>query len=505
MAVFVHHFNECELELEVDGNVSITRRVFPRATTCPNYYNLHLVRELEIRLDSTSVFAGIALSQLSRASYGEDTFPLVRTIHFFLSVYDDLEDKVDESLGSIGTHIADFVQHIRRMAPATNKIRLTLGCNFNGGDSITQNDSGDLVTQLYRTFPNVVHYSLAPRVLGSRLVATVRNLVHLDYYLDNGSCPHLGQLVQQSAASLQYLRIVLYEHFDITGLICHPNGAYVGYPYMHTMVYRVMRAPPNPLPIFKNAKPFASLRHLAFETKYPYGDDTPFRGNAAMLESLEFVMDRSTNKMLGDRKVFTPTSHPKLQHANTIFPIGDIPDHPDVEAASMRFALGIAPHAPVREIGNTDYGETYFTVELSRFYDYSSIQVLIVPRAAVQLWGVVKLISSLPLLSDLHTLLPTLGGMPVGMTSATLPDHVRASYASVGARFRCWRLDGSWRGLSEESAQCVLLLALICPNFDCVALLDGQGGKFMDILEATVYSDAFIQYAPRLLRLVFRC
>ncbi|KAJ2032179.1 hypothetical protein IWW57_000358, partial [Coemansia sp. S610] len=311
-------------------------------------------------------------------------------------------------------------------------------------------------------------------------------------------------LVRQSAASLQYLRIALYEHFDIARLICHPNGAYVEYPCMHTIVYRVMLALPDPLPIFKNAKPFASLRHLNIETQYPYGDVTPFRGNAAMLESLELVLDRSTNKMLGDRKVFTPTSHPKLQHVNTIFPIGDIPD-PDVEAAFMRYVLGIGPHAPVREVGNTNYGEAYFTAELSRFYDYSSIQVLIVPRAAVQLWGVIKLISSLPLLSDLHTLLPTLGGMPVGTTSAMPPDYVHASYASVGVRFRCWRLDGGWRSLSEESAQCVLLLALICPNFDCVALFDVESGKFMDILEATVYSDAFIQYAPRLLRLVFRC
>ncbi|KAJ2699080.1 hypothetical protein H4218_002865 [Coemansia sp. IMI 209128] len=418
MAVLVHHFNECELELEIGGNVSITR---------PSYLE---------------------------ASYGEDTFPLVRTIRFFLSVYDDLEDKFDENLGSVGTLIADFVQHIRRMAPAINKIRLTLNCNFNGGDSIIQNDSGDLITQLYRAFPNVVHYSIAPMVLRSRLVATVRDLVHLDYYLDSGDCPHLAQLVRQSAASLQYLRIALYEHFDIAGLICHPNGAYVEYPCMHTMVYRVMRDLPDPLPIFKNAKPFASLRHLTIETKYPYGDDTPFRGNAVMLESLELVLDRSTIKMLGDHKVFTPTSHPKLQHVNTIFPIGDILDYHNVDAC-MRYALGIAPHALVREIGNTDYGETYYTVELSWFYDYSSIQVLIVPRAAVQLWDVIKLISSLPLLSDLHTLLPTLGDMPVGTTSAMLPDHV-------------------------------------------------QSGKFMDILEATIYSDEFIQYAPRLQRLVFR-
>ncbi|KAJ2063752.1 hypothetical protein GGI17_001538 [Coemansia sp. S146] len=363
--------------------------------------------------------------------------------------------------------------------------------------------SGVLITQLYQIGAQVQHSSSEPSVFDKSHVASVCSLVHLDYYTEK-NCEFLAQLVRQNAPSLQYLRIAICEPLDIAELIRDENGAYVEYPCLHTMEHKVMADPPGILPVFEGATPFPSLQHLIFRTAYPYGDDTPFRGNAATLESLRLVLEESTVDVLGDYKIFTPTSHPKLQRVETRFMISDIPGRSDIATSFVQFVFGIAPHASMREVEEQNYYEDTFPLELSRFSDYISIQVLSLPRTPVQLWDVISLIGSLPLLSDLHTQLVTLGDMPTGTSSAMLPAYVRSKYAPMSRRFRCWRLNCEVLSASKENVQCVLLLALICSNFDCAALLDGYRGLFMDMLEATIYSDEFIQYRLRLQRLVFR-
>ncbi|KAJ2863695.1 hypothetical protein GGH94_003422 [Coemansia aciculifera] len=451
----------------VDDSVYIKRRPLPQINVYSGRYNPHLVRELNIKLDIDSIVTGDTLRQLSRASYNEGIFPLIRTIHFEIFMLEPPEDEYVGYPDDTRAHanVVDFVQHIRRMTPATNKIWTLIKYGQGGLTRHLKNHSGDLMTQLYQIGSQVQHSSSEPSVFNMDQVASVRNLVHLDYYTEK-NCEHLAQLVRQNAPSLQYLRIVICEPLDIAEFIRDESGAYVEYPCLHTMEHQVMADLPDLLPAFEGAAPFPSLRRLIFRTEYSYGDDTPFRGNAATLESLRLVMEESTLDALSDCKIFTRTSHPKLQRVETKFMIDDMQGRSDIARALVQFVLGIAPHASI---------------------------------TPVQLWDVVSLIGSLPLLSDLHTQLPTLGDMPTGTSSATLPAYVRSKYAPMGKRFRCWRLDCELLCVTEESAQCVLLLALICPNFGCAALLDSERGKFMDMLEATTYSDEFIQYGPRLL------
>ncbi|KAJ2682154.1 hypothetical protein IWW39_006107 [Coemansia spiralis] len=51
---------------------------------------------------------------------------------------------------------------------------------------------------------------------------------------------------------------------------------------------------------------------------------------------------------------------------------------------------------------------------------------------------------------------------------------------------------------------CVLLLALICPNFDYVSNHPSQRESFMEDLERAIDLDRFRPYAPRLRRLLFK-
>ncbi|KAJ2264048.1 hypothetical protein GGI01_000177 [Coemansia sp. RSA 376] len=112
---------------------------------------------------------------------------------------------------------------------------------------------------------------------------------------------------------------------------------------------------------------------------------------------------------------------------------------------------------------------------------------------------------SLPLLSDLHTSMPSLGPIPDGVTLDMLSEHVISNYAPMGKRFRCWHLEESSFSNFKDAKVCVflLLLALACPNFDYSGPHSVYRELFMSQMEMNISSDPFKPYAPRLHRLLF--
>ncbi|KAJ2057351.1 hypothetical protein GGI17_005692 [Coemansia sp. S146] len=202
----------------------------------------------------------------------------------------------------------------------------------------------------------------------------------------------------------------------------------------------------------KDAIPFPSLQCLRLKLDHPFDDDVLFGGNSATLECLEVGLGRTTIDMLRSFNVFTPTSHPRLQCV---------------------------------KIGH--YGEL----------------VLSLPRTALTLWDAVTLVKSLPLLSDLYTSPPSIGQLPAGVTLAGLLAFIRANYAPMNARFRCWYLKFHMFGEDDQVVICVLVMALACPNFDYAVPSIGGRRSFMELLGKPIATDGFKRYAARLRRLLF--
>ncbi|KAJ2103374.1 hypothetical protein GGI09_000706 [Coemansia sp. S100] len=170
-----------------------------------------------------------------------------------------------------------------------------------------------------------------------------------------------------------------------------------------------------------------------------------------------------------------------------------------------QFVLSIAPGASVREIpGLTKYPEDR-TPALSMLKDHGCIQILSLPDTSLSLWDVISLVKLLPFLSDLHT--PPMSGseLPQDISMATLPGYIRATYGSIGGRFRFWHIETEWRTelYYVEAATFVLLLALVCPNFDYAAMDKTHRIPFMSAMKKKIADPEFTQDAPRLRRLLF--
>ncbi|KAJ2571840.1 hypothetical protein GGH95_004143 [Coemansia sp. RSA 1836] len=236
---------------------------------------------------------------------------------------------------------------------------------------------------------------------------------------------------------------------------------------------------------------------------YPFGDDVLFHGNAATLEYLKIELDPEMVAILKRHKVFAHTSHPKLQCVNINLRFSDAPGAFATASEYMQFALSIAPRASVLAIPYLSSFGGRLTTELDILGGHDSIQFLSLYSATLPFWDVVNLVKSLPLLSDLETGEPVLDKSPQGVTLAQLPEYARSTYAPMGKRFRCWHITFSPSTRLDNLATCVLVLALICPNFDYTAVDRSHREQFMQEMKKQIAEPWFSPDAPRLRRLLF--
>ncbi|KAJ2813665.1 hypothetical protein H4S07_000510 [Coemansia furcata] len=169
----------------------------------------------------------------------------------------------------------------------------------------------------------------------------------------------------------------------------------------------------------------------------------------------------------------------------------------------LQLALRIAPGASVRVMPDMSWPVQRIPSVLSAIGEYASIQVLYMKDMDLTIWDAITLIKSLPLLSDLCTQAPMLGILPLDAENEDLHDYVCRTYAPMGERFRCWKVIIAGDIDFKMLATCMLLLALICPNFDYAAVDKDNRERFMEAMRNKINEPKLHQHAPRLRRLLF--
>ncbi|KAJ2012938.1 hypothetical protein GGI03_001070, partial [Coemansia sp. RSA 2337] len=95
------------------------------------------------------------------------------------------------------------------------------------------------------------------------------------------------------------------------------------------------------------------------------------------------------------------------------------------------------------------------------------------------IWDAITLIKSLPLMSDLHSRMSVVTPPLADLSIHELLAYVPSEHGPImGQRFRCWHVNGI-SGSVTLAVKCVLLLALICPNFDYCATPMKQLQEYM--------------------------
>ncbi|KAJ2641438.1 hypothetical protein GGF44_002122, partial [Coemansia sp. RSA 1694] len=513
--VYARFCGTCKLKLDEGGDSYVdSRRSWPSCLSKIDYPTHHLAKELDISLCFWSVYSGKEIQWLSGAPYDGCAFPLVRQLTICLCVNEEQRlnagsyssDSLDSYPPDTTANIAAFIQRVKQMAPDIRKVEVW--SHPDAKELVRQHDihAVDLMQQLYDIVKVKTAITHACHLLVEYLdLEPIRNLAHVDHHIIDTSS-RIMPLIRRSAQTLQSLELSGFVSMDYTELIRDPDsgGRWIEYPRLRTLgIYSEYETALSRGSISNGAAPFPQLRRLAMRRAYPFGDDVLFRGNAATLEFLDIVPDPEMVAMLRQRNVFTPTSHPKLQCVKVNLRSSDVGHVFATASEYLQFSLSIAPRASVLTIPSLPIFGGRLTTEMEVLGSHDSIQVLSLYRATLSFWGIVNLIKSLPLLSDLKTGVPTMDELPQGVTLARLPEYARSTYAPMGKRFQFWHITFSPISKLGNLATCVLVLALICPNFGYAAVDGRRRKRFMEVMRKKITEPGFIQYAPRLRRLLF--
>ncbi|KAJ2460559.1 hypothetical protein GGF42_000767 [Coemansia sp. RSA 2424] len=458
------------------------------------YPTHHLAKDLIFVIDEWSIYTGRALEFLSSAPYDGCAFPQARNL--VLSFVLDRFDMCTLADLPLSVNVRAFVQRIRNMAPMVRKISIETG--FFGKLLWATPYFGILVSQLFQLTNSIeYHCGLEADLPTCLLPDLLCNLVDIRFDVKGYNCPSI-QLARQSAPTLQSLTLISLFVANFADLIQSPDGSYVSYPTLHTLNLRDETEDEiAKYVVFKDFVPFPRLRCLCLFGCYPFGDDVLFRGNAGTLQCLEMMLSDLLVSIIIEYNVFTPTSHPKLQYVETRYPLDAMPLAFNTTADSLQFMLSIGQGAPVRDIEGAESSVDLVPALMSS-YNFACIQILILPFFYPELWDVVALVKELPLLSDLQTSVVILGPMPIGVTKSELPEYLITTYAPIGKRFQCWKFDYECHDDDSNIAECVFLLALVCPNFTFAGLILRSAAEYKMMLEAAITSDMFRKYASRL-------
>ncbi|KAJ2057369.1 hypothetical protein GGI17_005679 [Coemansia sp. S146] len=374
-------YNRCH-ELRISGpacKAGATCRIKQCPWVLCRYYNshssYHLAKDLRIHVELECIYSGKALTLLSRAPYRDCIFPLVRSVSFASDMIIMRKDR-DIYASCAHDNIAAFVQRLRQMTPRAHGFNLGVYSRVRWPEN-TMGHFGSLVNQILQYTSRFKNSLLDYRRPIALNFDGICNLAHINYAFDS------NRELCEDDICVEYSRL---QKLTLN-LDCDP--ATLQRPVLGTFVA------------------FPVLRHLSIKHEYPLGDDTLFRGNAATLEYLRMRMHGSTATMLRERRVFTRSSHPKLQYVVTHGVYGSTTDRIATSVDSMRFVLSIGSKAAARVIGGLSCDRD-IPCSLQLLGEHKSIQILKLDGLRFSFLEVISLIKSLPLLSDLSSDSPNL-------------------------------------------------------------------------------------------------
>ncbi|KAJ1653763.1 hypothetical protein GGF38_005075, partial [Coemansia sp. RSA 25] len=387
-----------------------------------------------------NIYSGEALERLSQTPYDGRAFPRVRTLKFIIypgGISDMSEDMEIDALVA-EANIRAFVRRIREIAPALNEIHVGLENSADVPEFPSQYFGG-LAPQLFG-LANRIGYSDAAitPVLVPLQLNSICHLSSIKSDVEITSSQFI-RLARQNAQTLQSLVLATDHGASISSLVQNDDGSYVTYPQLVALKLSWCQSRDGQQrPAFgSGVVPFPSLQRVELPSYYPFGDNTLFRGNATTLERLAMKLEAPTVAMLRRYNVFTPTSHPNLWYVRISYYDRLVPGAFATIDESVSFSLGIGPAASVRELSGAANIDKPATT-LTQLSNHANIQILSLVRIQLDLWDVIALIKSLPLLTDLHSSHPHVGAIPAGITHDELPAYLHSNYSPVGERFRCW-------------------------------------------------------------------
>ncbi|KAJ2426813.1 hypothetical protein GGF41_001915 [Coemansia sp. RSA 2531] len=485
-----------------------------------NEYPTHLVaKELLIQLKPWMIFTGDALKRLSSEPYSGCSFPLVRSLTLnFISRTSQEDFGVRTRVAK--ANVDAFLGLLLQMTPVASEIVLEGGDLSSNFSTATKPQVAYLVAQLYQRYKRVVHHvHFSAEFTGHQLNA-IQDLVHFDYTANNDS-EQAFQLARQSASTLQSLAITFDKVVTISGLFQGTDNSYIVYTSLRSLslchtpalqsLYENGSIHPwtsygkkERLPMFADVTPFPGLVRLSLDIDYPFGDDILFRGSGATLEYASLQLYPMTRGIIYWYKLFTHSSHPKLQCIITRVAHDPSPCKPSIEHfQGPDYFIGIGSHAQVHRALNIP--QCKVSEPYKRNFDgFDCVRVLSLPGFSVGFSEAVLLFGAFPNLLDLYTKCPYwMWRTPDGIYHRDLRAYKVANRVMARRnRFKTWVFSDSPKCDRRTLVSCLRVVAMVSSALDCVSPQAGNSDIFMGDMDDSVVFHGLAQHSERYWRVI---
>ncbi|KAJ2319105.1 hypothetical protein GGI00_006475, partial [Coemansia sp. RSA 2681] len=221
--VYSFYCTAYELDLLRSSNeVHATRESWPHRLRKIDYPTHHLAKELEIRLDPTTTFTGIALQQLSLEPYSGCSFPLARTLEVRFHPKQGLEKNCPIGSATIEANIGAFMDRLRQMAPKVREVKILHYHDVKYLSKAAKLHFGSLVTQLHQLAKRMQFHNYTNKFTAIQ-VDSIRDLAYLHCTVsDVGNL--VVQMAQRNASTLQDLILTIHSVTNVSGLIRDTDG-----------------------------------------------------------------------------------------------------------------------------------------------------------------------------------------------------------------------------------------------------------------------------------------
>ncbi|KAJ2346398.1 hypothetical protein GGH92_003623 [Coemansia sp. RSA 2673] len=205
--------------------------------------------------------------------------------------------------------------------------------------------------------------------------------------------------------------------------------------------------------------PFPVLKSTKVLLPYPFAGDELFRGNSSTLKHLDFWIDENAVNVIYGGGALSKHRNLQVTISRVYYGIPNLPEGTmDLFLASLAGAarsLTLPASVVVKNIQVAVQGD----------YKFEHIQVFEATLDKLSLFSILCLLKALPALIELRCGISGLGSELEDISAKRLPDHIASTYGALGQNLRVWHIPSTNHDDDDNIIECIVLLALVCPNF----------------------------------------
>ncbi|KAJ2157508.1 hypothetical protein GGF46_004455 [Coemansia sp. RSA 552] len=467
-----------------------------------------LVTELTLRLSWNNVFSGQALAMLDKLAT-ETAAKLVfpRCQHVQVVFATPYTDRVASNT-KVSANIVAFTQRVKEMAPAASSVKATM-CPFAYGNHTREYMQCNQVLNGLSAQVQMAQYHGWDKPHGRGLqVHPKTGLTHLHYDWSMFG-EESYQLLYAHADTLASVQLRSSGVINYNRLVQKSDRSAVIYPQLRTLRIEIDGADLNAIQwrTPHTVTFFPALREFALNNIYPFEDDTVFRGNRDILESISITIDWSSFESLRSHGMLGKGACPQLQClAISQEKDAHLFDSMMLPPTMIGYWLQAAPKLTALSILVNDMEiKEGLLASLPMSLCSGSLQVLVVPYVRLSLPEMATLLVQLPLLTDLHCKPGGLGkdlddAEPLNLVKTLLADFVKP----LNKQFKFWRVVPESSCMPDVLAKMAMLLAVVCPQFTYAAVTPTKRAHYEDCLFQAMDNKPFSEYVDQIRPLFYK-